>query len=128
MSFDNDEGRLRYYCPKLCGFDTDNHAAWMAHHCAPRPDTLADLLENAPFGPIKIPKAYTPNPLNTQEGGDHYKKLKIQPIEYIHANGIPFAEGCAIKYLTRWRDKGGVEDLKKARHFIDLLIELETRK
>lgn len=65
--------------------------------------------------------------LSVQEGGGHYKKLKIQPIEYIHANGIPFAEGSAIKYLTRWRDKGGIEDLKKARHFIDMLIELEQR-
>ncbi len=67
------------------------------------------------------------SPLTKQEGGSHYKDLKIQPIEYIHANGISFAEGCAIKYLTRWRSKGGVEDLKKAKHFIELLIELETR-
>lgn len=67
------------------------------------------------------------SPLAHQEGGGHYKKLKIQPVEYIHANGIGFAEGSAIKYLTRWRDKGGIEDLKKARHFIDLLIELEER-
>ena len=66
-------------------------------------------------------------PLSTQIGGSHYKDLKIQPIEYIHANGIGFAEGCAIKYLTRWRAKGGVEDLRKARHFIDLLIEMESR-
>ena len=67
------------------------------------------------------------NALDVQVAGDHYKKLKIQPIEYIHANSIPFAEGSAIKYLTRWRDKGGIKDLEKARHFIDLLIELETR-
>lgn len=67
------------------------------------------------------------NPLEVQVAGDHYRKLKIQPVEYIHANGIPFAEGSAIKYLTRWRDKGGIKDLEKARHFIDLLIELETR-
>ena len=66
------------------------------------------------------------NALTTQEGGDHYKKLKIQPIEYIHANNIPFAEGNVIKYVTRWRDKNGIADLKKARHFIDLLIQLET--
>ena len=65
--------------------------------------------------------------LTEQQGGSHYKSLKIQPIEYIHANGIPFAEGSVIKYVTRWRDKGGIEDLKKARHFLDLLIELETR-
>lgn len=65
--------------------------------------------------------------LQRQEGGNHYKKLKIQPIEYIHANGIPFPEGSVIKYVTRWRDKGGIKDLEKARHFIDLLIELETK-
>lgn len=67
------------------------------------------------------------SPLAVQVGGAHYKGLKIQPIEYIHANNIPFAEGSAIKYLTRWREKGGIEDLKKAKHFIDLLIELETK-
>ena len=67
------------------------------------------------------------NALEKQVAGDHYKKLKIQPIEYIHANGIPFAEGCVIKYMTRWRDKGGIADLEKAKHFIELLIELETR-
>lgn len=68
------------------------------------------------------------NPTAVQVGGTHYKSLKIQPIEYIHANGIPFAEGSVIKYVTRWRDKGGIKDLEKARHFIDLLIELEGRK
>jgi hypothetical protein len=66
--------------------------------------------------------------LQVQEGGDHYKKLKIQPVEYIHANGLPFAEGSVIKYVTRWRDKNGIADLKKARHFLDLLIELEGAK
>jgi hypothetical protein len=71
---------------------------------------------------------HTASVLDTQVGGDHYKKLAIQPIEYIHANGIPFAEGSAIKYLTRWRDKGGIKDLEKAKHFIELLIELEGRK
>ena len=65
--------------------------------------------------------------LQQQVAGDHYKDLKIQPIDFIHANGIPFAEGCAIKYLVRWREKGGIKDLEKAKHFIELLIELETR-
>lgn len=65
--------------------------------------------------------------LQHQEGGEHYKNLAIQPVEYIHKNGIGFCEGCAIKYLTRWRAKGGIEDLKKARHFIDLLIDLESQ-
>lgn len=65
--------------------------------------------------------------LNNQVSGDHYKSLKIQPIEFIHANGIPFAEGSVIKYVTRWRDKGGIADLEKAKHFLELLIELEQR-
>lgn len=66
--------------------------------------------------------------LARQEGGAHYKGMKIQPFEYIHANGLPFAEGCVVKYVSRWRSKGGVEDLKKARHFLDLLIEAEGGK
>lgn len=72
-------------------------------------------------------KLKSPSPLQTQVSGSHYKDLKIQPVEYIHGNGIPFIEGCVIKYVTRWRAKGGVEDLKKARHFLDILIDLETR-
>ena len=63
--------------------------------------------------------------LTTQVGGGHYKDLVIQPVEYIHKNRIGFCEGSVIKYITRWRDKGGIQDLKKAKHFIDLLIELE---
>jgi hypothetical protein len=70
----------------------------------------------------------TENPLAKQVSGDHYKNMAIQPIEFIHANNIPFAEGCAIKYLCRWRSKNGVADLEKAKHFIELLIELESRK
>ncbi len=66
--------------------------------------------------------------LDKQVSGDHYKGLVIQPIEYIYANGIPFAEGNVIKYVTRWRDKGGIPDLEKAKHFLELLIELESKK
>lgn len=66
--------------------------------------------------------------LDIQIGGDHYKDLKIQPIEYIYQNKIGFIEGSAINYLTRWRSKGWIDDLKKARHFIDMLIEFEDKK
>lgn len=66
--------------------------------------------------------------LTTQCGGDHYREMAIQPIEFIHANSIPFAEGCVIKYVARWRAKNGIADLEKARHFLDLLIELEGRR
>lgn len=65
-------------------------------------------------------------PLDTQVGGGHYKSLAIQPVEYVHKNGIGYIEGSVIKYVTRWRNKNGVEDLKKARHFLDILIALET--
>lgn len=64
--------------------------------------------------------------LDEQEGGDHYKGRAIQPVQYIHANGIGFFEGNVIKYVTRWRDKGGLADLRKARHYLDMLIELES--
>jgi hypothetical protein len=63
-----------------------------------------------------------------QHGGDHYKKKSIEPWDFIEANGIGFLDGNAIKYLTRWKDKNGIEDLKKARHYVDKLIEVETAK
>lgn len=65
--------------------------------------------------------------LDVQVAGGHYKDMKIQVVEYIHANGIPYFEGNVIKYVSRWRAKGGVADLEKAKHYIDLLIELESR-
>lgn len=60
-----------------------------------------------------------------QVGGSHYRDMAIQPVEYIHKNGLRFVEGAVIKYVSRWRAKNGVEDLKKARHLLDLLIEME---
>ena len=65
--------------------------------------------------------------LDMQVGGNHYKDMAIQPVEFIMQNGIGLMEGNAIKYLSRWRSKGGVEDLKKARHYLDMLIEFEER-
>jgi hypothetical protein len=67
------------------------------------------------------------SPLEQQVGGGHYKDMAIQPVEFIHANGIGYMEGNVIKYVTRWRKKNGIADLQKARHYIDLLIEMETR-
>ena len=63
--------------------------------------------------------------LDVQVGGNHYKDLAIQPVEYIHANKIGYFEGNVLKYITRWRAKNGIADLEKAKHYIDLLIELE---
>lgn len=67
------------------------------------------------------------NPLEKQVDGNHYKDLKIQPIEYIHANNIGYMEGNVIKYVTRWRSKNGLADLEKAKHYVELLIEMETK-
>ena len=66
--------------------------------------------------------------LDMQVGGSHYKKFKIQPAEFCYKNDIPYLEATAIKYLCRWRDKGGIQDLEKAKHFIDLLIEFEKKE
>jgi len=62
--------------------------------------------------------------LDTQEGGDHYR-LAIQPVEFIHANKIPFIEGNVIKYVVRHRSKNGLEDINKAIHYLELLRDLE---
>jgi len=57
-----------------------------------------------------------------QVGGNHYQKLKIQPMEYILQNDLGFVEGCVIKYVSRYKFKNGIEDLKKARQNLDFLI------
>jgi hypothetical protein len=64
--------------------------------------------------------------LEIQIGGDHYSNKKIQPIEYIMANNLNFCEGNVVKYITRWREKGGVESLRKIKHYVDFLIEEEV--
>ena len=63
--------------------------------------------------------------LDIQVGGEHYKKHVIQPVEFITKNKLGFLEGCVIKRICRYEDKNGREDLEKAKHEIDLLIELK---
>ena len=63
-----------------------------------------------------------------QVGGSHYKNLAIQPVEFIHANGIGYFEGNVIKYVTRWKKKNGMADLEKAKHYIELLMEQEKKR
>ena len=60
-----------------------------------------------------------------QEGGSHYKNYEIEPIDFVHANNLSYIQGNVIKYIVRYKDKNGLEDLKKAKHYIDLLIERE---
>ena len=70
-------------------------------------------------------KASVPNPLDSQVGGSHYNRYPMQPIEYAMANRLNYCQANAIKYITRYRDKGGREDLEKAIHNIQILIKLE---
>ena len=64
--------------------------------------------------------------LEKQVAGNHYKEYVIQPIEFITKNNIPFIEGNIIKYICRWKDKGGTKDLDKVIHYVELLKELKT--
>jgi hypothetical protein len=67
--------------------------------------------------------------LKQQVGGEHYKGCKIQPVEYIHANGLDYLEGNVIKYITRHRTKGeGRKDIEKAIHYAQLILEMEYDK
>jgi Protein of unknwon function (DUF3310) len=63
-------------------------------------------------------------PLDVQIGGAHYKTRAIQPIEYCHKNRLGPCESAVVKYVTRWQDKGGIQDLDKAIHYLQLLKQL----
>ena len=89
-------------------------------HLVSTEDTFVECADKKPTygGPQK--DKY--DPLSEQVGGGHYKGMKIQPVEFILANELGFCEGNAIKYICRYKQKGGVEDLKKVIHYAQLLI------
>lgn len=72
----------------------------------------------------KICYGEVPSDTRRQVGGSHYQ-LAIQPIDYIMENGLDYMQGNVIKYVTRYKDKGGVDDLRKAAHYIDMMIARE---
>ena len=86
--------------------------------------SLGDIIAWRPALP-SVDSEKVETALNTQIGGEHYKKYSIQPVEFITKNKLGFLEGCVIKRICRYEDKNGLEDLKKAKHEIDLLIELK---
>jgi len=94
----------------------------MCENCTKKPEFFPPFIQTVPE------LEDSGSALDVQIGGSHYKKFAIQPIEFIHLNKIGFIEGCIIKYVTRWQDKNGIEDLEKAKHLIDLLIELERKE
>lgn len=61
---------------------------------------------------------------NMQVGGEHYQQT-IQPVEYIHANGLPFIEGNVVKYISRHKRKGGAQDVEKAMSYCAMLLKME---
>jgi hypothetical protein len=62
--------------------------------------------------------------IDKQVSGNHYKHKGIQPIVYIHENDLGFCEGNVVKYVTRYKEKNGAEDIRKAIHYLELLLEL----
>jgi hypothetical protein len=91
----------------------------------PKKLTLAQYVNELAEDPVTV----HPDALATQVGGDHYKKLKIQPMEYSMANGLDACQHTAIKYVTRFRDKGTpIEDLDKAIHAIQLLKDFYLKE
>ena len=106
------------------------------HFCTVSCGTMLELLSiRIPGGPnrdditpydIDPPKKST-SALDKQVSGNHYKDCGIQPIEYIHANGLSYLEGNVIKYTTRHSKKNGKADIEKAIHYLELILEMEYK-
>lgn len=76
------------------------------------------------FMPVPEEPCTPTSALDIQEGGQHYKKYEIQPIEFVVKNNIPALEANALKYVVRHADKNGMQDLRKARHYLELMAEM----
>jgi hypothetical protein len=74
-----------------------------------------------------VQQVITVTPNDVQVGGSHYKTQDIQPWDAIRSWNLCFFAGNAVKYIARHKSKGGVEDLRKARHYLDKLIELQVK-
>lgn len=78
---------------------------------------------NSIEGILFVPETHSP--FDKQVGGEHYKNLKIQPVEYIVANNLNFLEGNVVKYITRHKQKGGKADVEKVIHYCELILKTE---
>lgn len=117
---------------------SDRHSCWKPsgrHLNFPQSRWITNIIrqevgsasfQGIPVGPVGEITSLTAE--QSQVGGDHYRKLKIQPMRYSMANGLDACQHTIIKYVTRFRDKGGIADLEKAKHTIDLLIQFEKEK
>jgi hypothetical protein len=111
--------------PNSGGFGNGCYNLRIDGRCHPTNDSKFDLFllieddEPAKEDPGK------PSPLQSQVGGDHYRKLAIQPVEFCQRNQLGYCESAVIKYVTRHREKNGVQDIDKAIHYLQLLKEIE---
>ena len=87
-------------------------------------DMIEDYMQSLNL-PEKVPQK---GANSKQIAGSHYSDKEIQPWDYIYANNLCYFTGNCVKYVSRWRDKGGIDDLKKAIHYLEKLIELEQGK
>lgn len=88
--------------------------------------TQEDLDERQAMNMFNLESSYNKIASQRQVGGTHYKNKPIQPWDYVLANDLGYLEGNIIKYTTRWKDKGGLQDLKKAQHYLQKLIETNS--
>jgi hypothetical protein len=63
-----------------------------------------------------------------QVGGEHYRNKAIQPWDYIVSNNLGYLEGCVVKYVSRYKEKGGMQDLEKAAHYLQKLMEVQSER
>ena len=120
----------RSFIKVLIGITVKSHLALVAKISSSGADVIIDdSKQGEPMLDLDMyPKKEPSNQAatNKQVGGSHYQ-LPIQPIEYILANGLGYCEANVVKYVSRWRNKGGIQDLKKAIHYLEMLIEQEEK-
>ena len=120
----------RSFIKVLIGITVKSRLALVAKISSSGPDVIIDdSKQGEPMIDFDLyPKEEPSNKASTdkQVGGNHYQ-LPIQPIEYILANGLGYCEANVVKYVSRWRNKGGIQDLKKAIHYLEMLIESEEK-
>lgn len=94
----------------------------------PKQTSVHDSGDTARLAVRRAPQPTPPRANDTQVAGNHYKQFQIEPWDAIIDWNLGYLDGNAVKYLSRWRHKNGIEDLKKARHYIEKLIETEEAK
>lgn len=117
---------LRYPVPTAYVPDPKEPAPEQKEVKQPAPNEekeLQQMRKEKAFTGYKTREMRAEQPKKTQVGGTHYVNMAIQPVDYITKNNLGFLEGCVVKYVSRWKDKNGKEDLLKARHCIEMLLD-----